>query len=168
MIGVVLGNGPSNQSYDRSGDFVLGCNIPNERFSVDATVVCDEEIIWILKSDPSLITCPLILSTKAYEKLKELRLEDKFVIHHVFKPKEWYNTAHYAAEYLAEFGCSHINIWGCDSIFENDISSSTDAYVKKEDKVGDRFTKQWRRIWNDIFASYSNVNFVVLRHSIPK
>jgi hypothetical protein len=163
MIGVVLGNGPSKHLYDRSGDFTLGCNIPGKEFSVDATVICDEEIIWILKNDPTVIDCPLIISNKAFEKLKELRLEKHFVIHHVFKAREWYNTAHYAAEYLAEFGCDQIDVWGCDSIFENNISSTTDVYVKKEDTVGDRFTRQWRRIWNEIFDSHSNIKFTVIR-----
>jgi hypothetical protein len=109
MLGVVLGNGPSKRLYDRSGDFTLGCNIPGPEFSVDATVICDEEIIWILKNDPTVIDCPIIISNKAYEKLKELRLDNHFVIHHVFKVKEWYNTAHYAADYLAEFGCDEID-----------------------------------------------------------
>jgi hypothetical protein len=54
MIGVVLGNGPSRAHYDRKGEIVLGCNIPNEQFSVDATVICDEEIAWILKNDFTL------------------------------------------------------------------------------------------------------------------
>ena len=163
MLGVILGNGPSKSHFDRKGDFVLGCNIPGNEFSVDATVICDEEVIWILKNNPSLVQCPIIISTKAYEKMKELRLTHLFTIHHVFKPKDWYNTAHYAAEYLAEYGCDVIHIWGCDSIFEDDISSSTDKYVPKEDTRGDRFTKNWRRIWNDIFDSYSDIEFNVIR-----
>lgn len=163
MLGVILGNGPSREYYDRKGDFVLGCNIPGDDFSVDATVICDEEIVWILKSDPTLIEVPIIVSTKAWEKMKELRIDNLFTIHHVFKPKEWYNTAHYAAEFLAEYGCGEVSIWGCDSIFKNDISSTTDKYVYKEDTTGDRFTKHWRRVWNDIFDSYSTIKFNVMR-----
>ena len=72
MIGVVLGNGPSKDAYDRSGDFVLGCNIPSSEFSVDATVICDEEIVWVLKNDLTLIQIPVIISTKVYEKMKEI------------------------------------------------------------------------------------------------
>jgi hypothetical protein len=163
MLGVILGNGPSREYYDRQGDFVLGCNIPGDEFSVDATVICDEEIVWILKSDPTLVDVPVIVSTKAWEKMKELRIDSLFTIHHVFKPKDWYNTAHYAAEFLAEYGCNEVNVWGCDSIFKNDITSTTDKYVPKEDTSGDRFTKQWRRIWNDIFDSYSTIKFNVIR-----
>lgn len=163
MLGVILGNGPSRDYYDRRGDYVLGCNIPSDKYSVDATVICDEEIVWVLKNDPSLIEVPIIVSTKVWEKMKELRIDKLFTIHHVFKPKDWYNTAHYAAEFLAEYGCNEINVWGCDSIFQDDISSTTDKYVHKEDTKGDRFTKQWRRVWNDIFDSYSTVKFNVIR-----
>lgn len=163
MLGVILGNGPSKVAFDRRGDFVLGCNIPGDDFSVDATVICDEEIIWVLKNDPTLVSCPIIISTKAYEKMKELRIDSLFTIHHVFRPKDWHNTAHYAAEFLAEFGCDEIRIWGCDSIFQDDISSSTDRYVVKDDTKGDRFTRHWRRVWNDIFDSYPAIEFNVIR-----
>ena len=89
MLGVVLGNGPSKKAYDRTGDYVIACNIPSDDFSVDATVICDEEIAWILKNDLTLIQVPVIISTKVFEKLKEFKIEDYFTILHVFKPKDW-------------------------------------------------------------------------------
>ena len=162
MLGVVLGNGPSKEYFDRKGDFVVGCNIPGDEYSVDATVICDEEIVWVLKNNPSLITCPVIVSNKAYEKMKELRIDDHFYIHHVFTVKDWHNSAHYAAEYLLDYGCDELNIWGCDSIFKNDLSSTTDAWVKK-DPDSDRFTKHWRRVWDEIFTSHPNVNIQAMR-----
>lgn len=162
MLGVVLGNGPSKEYFDRKGDYVVGCNIPGDEFSVDATVICDEEIVWVLKNDPTLIKCPVIVSTKAYEKMKELRIDGHFDIHHVFDVKDWHNAAHYAAEFLLEFGCDELNVWGCDSIFRDDLSSTTDVYVKKEPDVH-RFVKNWRRVWNDIFQRYPNVNIQAMR-----
>jgi hypothetical protein len=164
MLGVILGNGPSKHLFDRSGDFVIGCNIPGDTFSVDATVIADEEIVWILKSNPNIIQCPIIVSTKAWEKMKELRIDDQFTILHVFKPKEWYNAAHYAADFLLEFGeCDGINIWGCDSIFQDNIESTTDQFVKKENPADMKFIRNWRRIWNDIFDQNPNVNFNAMR-----
>jgi hypothetical protein len=164
MIGVVLGNGPSNQLYDYTGDFVIGCNIPNNNAIVDATVICDEEIVWVLRGDPSLISCPVIISTKAYEKMKELNIDHYFYIHHIFKPKEWYNSAHYAVDYLIQYGaCNQINVWGCDSIFEDDISSPTDILVEKQDNTSDKFIKNWRRIWNDIFDTNEDIKFRIMK-----
>jgi len=161
MLGVILGNGPSKSYFDRKGDFVIGCNIPGKEFSVDATVICDEEIVWVLKNNPSLVTCPIIISNKALEKMKELRILQQFEIHHVFKTKDWYNSAHYAAEFLLEFGCDGLNIWGCDSIFNEDVTSTTDVYVKKSSDNG--FIKHWRRVWEDIFNRYPNVYIQAMR-----
>jgi len=166
MLGVVLGNGPSKQFYDRTGDFVLGCNIPSEQFSVDATVICDEEIVWILKNDLTLIEVPVIISTKVYEKMKELGIDKKFIILHVFKPKDWYNSAHYAAEYLMSEGCDEIHLWGCDSIFQNTVKSSTGALVNQTTLGDDRFIRNWRRVWNEIHLNNPSVHFVAMR--LPK
>mgnify|MGYP000007490627 CR=1 FL=1 len=163
MIGVVLGNGPSKKMFNRVGDFVLGCNIPSQEFSVDATVICDEEIVWVLKNDFTLIQVPVIISTKVFEKMKELKIVEKFEILHVFKPKEWYNSAHYAAEYLIEYGCSEVHVWGCDSIFENDTKSETSKYTVQTTNADERFIKNWRRVWQEIHNSNGHIDFVVYR-----
>lgn len=151
MIGTVLGNGPSRSEFDRVGDYVIACNIPDKEFSVDATVICDIEIVWVLAADPFLVTVPLIISTNVFEKLKELKIVHHYDIIHVFKPKDWYNSAHYAAEFLIEQGCDQINVWGCDAIFEDEISSVTDGYVSKDYMDKSRFIKHWRWVWNDLF-----------------
>ena len=162
MIGSILGNGPSRSRFDRVGDFVLGCNIPTDDFSVDATVICDEEIVWILKNDLTLIQVPVIISTKVFEKMKELDIVQHFTIHHVFKPKDWHNAAHYAADYLMEYGCDEIHVWGCDSIFEQDITSTTDKIVAKN-MDSDRFIRHWRKVWDDKFDS--DIKFIVYRNA---
>jgi hypothetical protein len=165
MIGVVLGNGPSKKAYDRTGDFVLGCNIPSEEFSVDATVICDEEIVWVLKNDLTLIQVPVIISSKVFEKMKELGIVDHFHIIHVFKVKDWHNAAHYAADYLINNGCDEIHLWGCDSIFQDTVVSSTAAY-SKQTTVGDaRFIKNWRLVWDEKIknGNENGIHFVVFR-----
>jgi hypothetical protein len=165
MIGVILGNGPSKSAYDRTGDFVLGCNIPGDQFSVDATVICDEEIVWVLKNDLTLVQVPVIISTKVYEKMKELGIVNNFIIHHVFKPKDWHNAAHYAADFLIENRCDEIHLWGCDSIFENTVVSSTAEYTNQNTVGDDRFVKNWRRVWHDKMkiGNEDDVHFVVYR-----
>jgi hypothetical protein len=164
MIGVVLGNGPSKVAYDRTGDFVIGCNIPTDEYSVDATVICDVEIVWILKNSPHLIgDTPLIISTNVFEKMKELRIVNDYLILDVFKPRDWYNSAHYAAQYLIDNGSDEVHIWGCDSIFEDDISSATDEIVKK-DMDQDRFIRHWRKVWLEMHQRHANVHFVAVRY----
>lgn len=166
MLGIVLGNGPSKNYYDRSGDFVIGCNIPSDNFSVDATVICDEEIAWILKNDLTLIQVPVIISTKVFEKLKEFKIDDYFTILHVFKPKDWYNAAHYAAEFLIRNECDEIQLWGCDSIFSSTTSSTTGKLIPSTTNNDDRFIRNWRRVWNEMHVNNPNVHFVAMR--LPK
>ena len=160
LKGAVLGNGPSRDNYDYTADVVIGCNIPGEGFSVDATVIADPEVVWLLKNSPELINCPLVVSTIAYEKLKELRIVDQFDVLDVFKPKDWYTSGHYAAQYLADvIECKTIDIWGCDSYFINNASSTTDGFVPK---TGDLFFRQWRESWDAIIAQ-PDIDVVVKR-----
>ena len=159
VTGVVLGNGPSREKYDFSGDVVIACNIPGEGFSADATVITDTEIVWLMKNNPELITCPLIISKPAYEKMKELRIVDRFEIHEVFTPVDWYTSAHYATMFLTKtIKCDRIDIWGCDSYFVDDASSTTDSYVPKS---GDVFYKQWRNSWARIFRDNPHVYYSI-------
>lgn len=161
MIGVVIGNGPSKQLYNGEGDTVLGCNIPEHK--VHATVICDEEVVYVLKKDLTLIQVPVIISTKVFEKMKELRIVDSFNILNVFKSKDWHNTAHYAVDYLLELGMDEIHLFGCDSISEDNIKSTTDKHVEKTMDSA-RFLRHWRKVWDKKFEE--DIKFVI--HKNPK
>ena len=161
MLGVVLGNGPSKHRYNYEGDFIIGCNIPGDDFSVDATVITDVEIVWVLKNNPELIQSPLIVSTIAWEKMKELKLPALNDVIDVFKPKDWYTSGHYAALYLTNImNCDTIHVWGCDSYYVDDYTTTTDQYVINGGSV---FYEQWRRCWNRIIKDNPGAEFVIKR-----
>lgn len=166
MIGAVVGNGPSKHRFETRGhgayDYVLGCNIPG--IHVDATIILDEEIAHIIGINPSLIECPIIISKKARIVLEKYTSSySKFDIIEEFNhdADSWLNAGHYAAMYLIGLGCTKIDIWGCDSIFDNSIASSTDKLVKKEDTTDARFYKNWRKLWDGIFKNNSTVKFEI-------
>lgn len=152
MNGAVLGNGISRNMYSDNSDFdlVIGCNIPWTK--VDATVICDIEIIDLIKNDFTLIKVPVIISTVVFEKIKEFKIVDKFTILDVFKPKDWHNAAHYAVDYLMTKNVDQIHLYGCDSILEDDISSITDDNVEKH-MDSERFIRQWRKVWDKKFEN---------------
>lgn len=152
MKTAILGNGPSRTLYNEDNDFdiVIGCNIPWTK--VDATVICDIEIIDLLKKDFTLIQVPVIISTIVFERLKEFKMVDKFTILDVFKPKDWHNAAHYAADYLMTKEVDEVHLYGCDSIFEEDISSVTDEVVEKNMNL-DKFIRKWRKVWDKKFEN---------------
>ena len=98
--------------------------------------------------------------------MKEHRIEPYFTILHVFKPKDWYNAAHYAAEFLMGRDCDEIHLWGCDSIFQNTVTSYTGKLVNQTTVGDDRFIKNWRRVWNEMHLNNPDVHFVAMR--LPK
>lgn len=160
MKTAILGNGPSRILYNSENDFdlVIGCNIPWTK--VDATILCDREIVDVIKNDFILIQVPVIISNIVYERMKEFRIVESFTILDVFKPKEWHNAAHYAADYLMTKEVEEIQIYGCDSIFENDLSSVTDEKIEKK-MDSDRFIRQWRKVWSKKFEN--DIKFVIKR-----
>lgn len=163
MIGAVVGNGPSGESYDLSADYVIACNIPSKKYSVDATVIVDEEIVWLLKNNPELIEVPVILSNKAWEKMKELKIDNQFEILDSFRSEEWHNAGHYAAKYLMKnVECDTIQIWGCDSYFEDTIDSTTDELVEKRND--NTFIRHWRGVWNQIIDNNPRISFEIKRN----
>lgn len=163
MKTAILGNGPSRTLYneDEEFDFVVGCNIPWTK--VDATVICDIEIVNLLRNDFTLIQVPVIISTVVYEKMKEFRIVDSFTILNVFKPRDWHNAAHYAVDYLMNKNADEIQIYGCDSIFEDDITSKTDTAVEKT-MDSERFIRQWRKVWDKKFES--DIKFLIHKNNL--
>lgn len=161
----ILGNGPSRHMYDSTAEFVVGCNIPNDDFKVDATVISDVEIVWILKENPELVKVPVIISTKVFEKMKELKIVSNYTVLMVFKPQDWHNSAHYAAHYLAsEVKATTIDVWGCDSIvsLESDLTSDTDVFVPKPETHNYKLILNWNKVWQALIASYEDANFRIM------
>ena len=143
---------------------VVGCNIPNEDYRVDVTVICDIEIVWVLKSNPELINIPIIISDKAYEKMKELKIENEFSVLKVFKTQDWHNSAHYAAHYLVEQGATNIDRYGCDSISElasQSLPSITDKFIPKVDSQNAKLILNWNKVWKALMLKYDKISFKV-------
>jgi hypothetical protein len=160
MIGVVLGNSTSKQRYNRSGDFVIGCNIPSEDYSIDATVIADVEFVWIIKNNPELVQCPLIVTTTVWEKMKELHLASLHDVVDVITPKNWYTSEHHAALYLTNtMSCDIVHVWGCNSYFTEDHLSLSDQYVISE---MDLYLK-WKKCWNNVIKDSPETTFVIKR-----
>jgi hypothetical protein len=159
----ILGNGPSKHLYDFTAEYVIGCNIPSEDIKIDATVISDIEIVWILKENPNLVQVPVIISDKVFEKMKELKIVSNYTILLVFKPQDWHNSAHYAAHYLStEKKATTIDVWGCDSLVTEDLTSSTDEYVPKPETHNSKLITNWNKVWKALMLSYEEVHFRIM------
>lgn len=164
MKGAVIGNGPSRENYeDRGYDLIFGCNIPNSEIAIDATVISDTEIVYVLKNSPSLIKIPIIVSDKALEKLKQYKLNTRYQISATFKSLQGFNSAHYAALRLIDLGCTEIDIWGCDSYFSVVGDSLTDIFVEPQpEDTKQKLIKNWRIVWDKIMKSHPDVMFTLI------
>lgn len=128
MIGAVLGNGPSRFAYSSKLDYdiLIGCNIP--WVTVDYNVIQDENCIefWSRKKYPY----KSVLSKRAYDYAKpNERLFNVAQVYDDINYREE-SSAHTAVRFLIEFGCTQIDIYGCDSRFDKrSYKSRTSEYI---------------------------------------
>lgn len=169
MKAAVLCNGPSRNDYTtRTGyDFVIGCNIP--WCDVDATVVLDEAVVQKWSSQPDLISVPAYFSRKAWmftDEIKKRKFFEKFLIELVDVLPEYDSSGHHAAMACARRGASEIDIYGCDSWFDQTIASYTHKYFKNlNPDDSKKYVYGWRNRWNHIINQNPNIKFTFIRNS---
>jgi hypothetical protein len=169
----VLCNGPSRVDFQsREGyTYVIGCNIPWFD-GVDATVVLDEAIIekWI--KDPDLIKVPAYFSRKAWAWTDVGNRRDFFrlyLIELIDILPDFDSSGHNAVKCMIRKGFKEIDIYGCDSWFEQTIVSYTHSYIKNLNPPDDpKRVKGWRGRWNEIMEANPDVKLNFINHRLAK
>ena len=163
----ILCNGPSRVDYQPSleYDYVIGCNVPWTK--VDATVVLDEHVVYRWANEPELIQCKAYFSRKAWmetDAIKKRNFFLPFLIEVIDVLPEYDSSGHHAARCAIRRGATHLDIYGCDSWFEQNIVSYTHKYFKnlnpddsKKHVIG------WRKRWKEIMDGSPNVQFNFIR-----
>ena len=166
MKTAVLCNGPSRNLFNSSDGYhyIIGCNVPWTK--VDATVVLDENVIDRWAKEPELITVPTYFSRKAWmhtDSIKKRSFFEKYFIDIVDILPEYDTSGHNAVKCAIKRGAVEIDIYGCDSWFEQTIVSYTHKYFKnlnpddsKKHVIG------WRKRWQEIIDGNPTVkiNFI--------
>lgn len=155
--GVVLGNGPSCKDFAGQGDIVVGCNKPASWDHLDAVVITDPEIIQALVDRREAIPRPAIVSKQVYERILQLRYSPSCGIIEIFQTKDWHSSGHYAAMHLLNQGCTHIDLWGCDSQTTGVTTSLTDDLMTPNTEFN--FAKKWKEVWNQMISGQPDVVF---------
>lgn len=170
MKTALICNGPSQDQYvDLDYDYVMGCNIPQH--PVDATVIIDRNVILYWAAMRETITAPCLFSVEAWRFADEIKFRKYILEHGKFlgllpKPPEFYNAGHQAAETLIRNGATSIDIYGCDSYFEDTVESSTNKYVDDHNASSEKQRiKHWRINWERILLSHSDVTINFIRKS---
>ena len=165
----ILGNGPSRSLYSPENNYsiIIGCNIPWTK--VDWTMVMDEEVILAWSKNPQLITCPLYASVEAWRYSAAIKFREYIIGQSLFlglfeRPKEIsdikYCSGHFAAIKAIELGYKHLDLYGMDSYFEDNIESSTREFIPR---VPTNNAAKWRKVWNEIISSNPEVVFNFIR-----
>lgn len=164
----VLCNGPSRVAFnsDLVYNYTIGCNIPWTK--VDATIVLDEQVVREWSKNPELITCPAVFSRKAWmetacAKPRGREFFNDYLIELVDVDPEYDSSGHHAVKYALRKGATHIDIYGCDSWWEQTIVSYTHKYFKNLNADNSkRHVEGWRKRWMGIIENNPDVsiNFI--------
>lgn len=76
------------------------------------------------------------------------------------------NSGHHATLYAIEQHqdtVKTVHLWGFDSFWTDDISSSSDNHFRDGMKPRERtpVAKDWRLYWDEIFDKHRNINFII-------
>lgn len=165
----VLCNGPTRVVFDDSMEYdhVIGCNIPWT--VVDFTVIMDSNIIDAWANDFEKIKVPAYFTPKAWMRTDELRIRKYLLDNNRFLgliDDPLPSAGHYAAKVAINMGANELDIFGCDSMFEQSVKSYTDMLVND---VNEYFQVQrvenWREFWKKLQESHPEVSFNFIKGS---
>ena len=160
-VGHVIGNGPSRDKFQKFdlNDFVIGCNLSRDEYSVDLTAVIDPGMIEYIMSNQIELP-PLIVTQGVKRKINKSNWQPK--VSYTFDQRAKGNSSgHFATQYLIDRGYTHIHLWGCDSYFEDTVESFTHTEAEFEQPVNQNNYKRWRNAWHEMFKQHSQIQFYI-------
>lgn len=170
MKAAILGNGPSRSAYNPSikYDIRIGCNIPWTE--VDYIMIHGPDMIELWNKDRNLITNPVFMLPDAWHKAKQLGFDEYLINNNLFLKEvhkkytiPGFSCAHSAALEAIEEGYTELDIFGCDSAYEND---GRDSYTRNY--LTGRFpyinpANKWKKCWVWLINDYPNVTFNIYK-----
>lgn len=159
----VLCNGPSRVVYKGRADYeyVIGCNIPWSE-DVEATVILDENVIEKWWKTKELIKVPVYISRMAWRGCinRQRQFFTPFIVKMIETEQEYDSSGHNAVKVVLEMGATQIDIYGCDSMFQETTMSYTNNFVHKaEFKNVSKQVNGWRNRWERLIAKHPEVRF---------
>lgn len=164
----ILGNGLSINKFPLDTDGVrIGTNFSDAKLKPVWTFINDRVPLDKVLSKEVVLEYPIIISTRASEK-SDLFTKDydktiiKFIIDFIkypeLHPTLGLNSAQMAT-YVAikQFQPNEVHLWGCDSLWKDDISSSTDLIIPKAPNKG--INELWVSQWGKLISEYPKISF---------
>ena len=154
MKTALLCNGPSRLEYNPEieYDYVIGCNIPWTK--VNSTVIVDVNVLD--KLQPLI---PFYCSRMAWINCNKQNRYSDYLIELFDTLKDYDSTGHCAARILLKMNVSEIDIYGCDSWFENNTESFTHKYIDSRSSDMSKNISVWRSRWYELMTKNPEVKF---------
>jgi len=160
----VLCNGSSRFAFKSNlgYDYVIGCNIPWR--DVDTTIIIDKEVVDYLSENTELIKYDIVFGRDAWrhsDEIKKRRYFDDYFNGLIDVPNEpYYSSGHAAVQYAIDDGYTNIDIYGCDSYFEEGSASYTHQFVNSNSEGQPlRMLAAWKVRWDYIIHNNPHVQF---------
>lgn len=174
----IIGNGRSSSLYNPSKGLKITCNLPPfEVSNVYTTCMVDFKMMKAIEEGSVVVPGDWVLG---FRPKKWMEMKPNFYMRYAPQIKEFYthlpkyvkdytsfNCGHMATHYSASrLECDEIHMYGFDSIFSFDITSSSDLFLTSDREVNNtqRLTALWRPIWEGLFKEFSNKQFVLYYH----
>lgn len=176
-IAHLIGNGKSAGMYkaDQAKGLKILCNLPPfEVRNAYTTVMVDFKMMKSIDDGVLQVPGDWVLGARPK---KYMEMKPAFHMKYASQIKEFYtvlpkyapnytdfNCGHMATHYIMnKLGCDEIHMYGFDSIFAFDITSSSDFYLKssRDNLNTERLTSRWRPIWKGMFNEFKDKKFVL-------
>lgn len=172
----VIGNGKSAGYFDHNAKGVrITCNLPPMAVhNVFATIMVDFKMMRAIQEGSVQVPGNWVLGQRPKMHMEQ---HSSFYIRHSKQIREFYTTLPEYVRNYTDFNCGHMathytcskftpkecHMYGFNSIFDFDVSSSTDLYMESDrsNLNNNRLVNNWRGVWPNIFKEFSDTEFKI-------
>ena len=179
----LLGNGPSITLFSHDictpSDILVGCNFSEDWLNPHFVSIIDLSTMRKIVDTDIVCRFPAVIADRCmdYAKDNAIKIESyqltildtiplkkiKSIGRHIPMNSGQHGLL-YAMEKNPEI--RNIHIWGTDSFWTDDISSSSDQHIRKSDsRVNPRIARIWKGYWDHIFTSNPDHRFYIHCHT---
>lgn len=164
-IAHLIGNGPSKKLFKNLYPEVpiFGCNLGEPSLPMTATFIMDQIVLNHIQIKGLHLNYPVIVPEALENHVR------KYVPVKIYDTVEYElvngeSTGHKAVEYLLEKGFTEIQMWGFDSLKEDNVDSDTHAKMPQA-LFDPKNYLRWRERWKEIFSSEAGKKCQFVIHS---
>lgn len=153
----VIGNGASKKWFRDTNEFTVVCNLEWSHRH-DVVSIIDPQPVAMMKHQGIKTRSPIWCTGNVtiLSQAQGIRLN----IQHEYRSKHRFNSGHYAVRRLCDLGYRNIHLWGFDSIWSDDLTSSMDDRIPRPGRK-QSLKNDWWVHWQWLHQQYANTEFIL-------